>query len=99
MTTPVPARVFNPRVELYENCAACGGLGLLQAYQQQPVNCDVCAGTGRVRRGTHDPASAIDAEPEAARWLRWTDVAELAAKLPNDAELGQAIRALIGGGR
>lgn len=98
MTTPVPARAFNPRIELFEHCRAPGCVQGIVSVNGQLQRCGACV-DGRVRRGTHDPASAIDAEPEAARWLRWTDVAELAAKLPNDAELGQAIRALIGGGR
>jgi hypothetical protein len=90
-------RAFDPKTELFENCRHCVN-GLRMGLDGFTRDCGECGGTARRRRGTHDAESSIDYEPAPNTAPRFVArIAALAERHPNDADLGAAVRALLGG--
>jgi hypothetical protein len=92
-------RAFDPRAELFENCRHCVN-GLRTGLDGFTRDCTECGGTARRRRrGLHHAESAIDYEPAPDTAPRFVArIAALAERYPNDADLGAAVRALLGDG-
>jgi hypothetical protein len=89
-------RAFGPRAELFENCRHCVN-GLRMGLDGVVRTCGECNGTTRRLRGLHDAESSLDYEPAPNTAPRFVArIVALAARHPNDAELGAAIRALLG---
>jgi hypothetical protein len=89
---------MNPRTHLEETCRHCVN-GLRMGLDGVVRTCGECNGTTRHRRGLHDAESAVDYEPASRVAVRYGLLRELEARHPNDADLGAAVRALLGGER
>jgi hypothetical protein len=90
---------FDSRTHLQEHCGRCAQ-GIARRDDGTLGLCIACNGSGRVTRHTHDPRSSIDYEPAPDTAPRFVArIAALAERHPNDADLGAAVRALLGGER